>query len=71
MLEENKDPAIMKWTAGGKAFTVDPDHAELGDVLEKYFHTVTHTTRALLHAINDILDDQIPIVKRHNCQQNS
>jgi hypothetical protein len=37
MLEENKDPAIMNWTAGGKAFTVDPDHPDLGDVLEKYF----------------------------------
>jgi hypothetical protein len=37
MLEENKDPAIMKWTAGGKAFTVHPDHPDLGDVLEKYF----------------------------------
>lgn len=38
MLEENKDPSIMNWTAGGKAFIVDPDHPDLGDVLEKYFH---------------------------------
>jgi hypothetical protein len=37
MLEEIEDPAIMKWTAEGKAFTIDPDHPDLGDVLEKYF----------------------------------
>jgi hypothetical protein len=37
MLEEHKDSGIMKWAAGGKAFIVDPDHPDLGDVLEKYF----------------------------------
>ncbi|KAG7344215.1 HSF-type DNA-binding protein [Nitzschia inconspicua] len=38
MLEENKDPTIMAWTTSGKAFTIDQDHPNLGDVLEKYFH---------------------------------
>ena len=38
MVEECKDSSIMHWSAGGKAFVIDPHHPELENLLLKYFH---------------------------------
>jgi hypothetical protein len=37
MLEECNDASIMRWSAGGKAFVVDPHHPGLEEVLKRYF----------------------------------